>query len=311
MKTLLLLFTIATIPLLCKGQAYYPFPQDSASWSQIRWDWAGSTGDPECDIVKHYGLVGDTIVLGKQYSKLYGVNHNYYYSSMMPYKDIPEFNIDSAEYVGGIREDSAKKVQFFEANDTVEYLFYDFGLNVGDTFCFDYFDNVFGPNTCFPVSYIDSILINGQYRRTINLSDWWSTTWIEGIGNSVGWFEFQFIGTWSWSLLCFQQNNDTLINSFGFCNCTPYWLTGITKIDQKINTVKIYPNPATENINIEFKEPLLPYHLKLYSIYDQKLFEKEIGDRQTSIDIQNLNTGIYLLILETKDQTIEQKFIKQ
>lgn len=75
-------------------------------------------------------------------------------------------------------------------------------------FAFRYFNNV----ECLPVSNIDSILINGEERKQIHFQEVNSITekWIEGIGSTMGWFEWNTVGTWSYELLCYKEKNQKL-----------------------------------------------------------------------------------------------------
>ncbi len=87
------------------------------------------------------------------------------------------------EYYGGLRED-AKRIYF--TKDGTETLIYDFNLSVGDSFPSEM------SGEYFKVSMIDSVSINGQFRKRYafvnNASGtpvpWSFGSWIEGIGNS-------------------------------------------------------------------------------------------------------------------------------
>jgi hypothetical protein len=298
-KTILLILTI--IPFITNGQVYFNFPTDSAIWNQVTFDWGN------CKIVIHYGLVGDTTIAGKQYSKLYGVNHcfsdNQICVDTATYKDIDDFDIDSAEYIGGVREDSTKKIYFYDADNSSEYLLYDFGLNINDTFCFDYF-NI----GCYKVSGIDSTLINGQYRKTFHFNDFWGITWIEGVGNSIGWFALQIFGSGNRNLLCFKQNNDTLINNYGYCSCSPG--TSINEYNQS-NTFFIFPNPADKSITIDIGNWTKNPTITIYNVFGQEIEHKTVSEQSTSFDIDNLSSGIYFLTVMTDKHIARQKFVKQ
>ena len=108
MKRFWLIGLLIANGLVGNAQAYHPFPTDSATWSQIVYNW-GQWGQ-ECWWTKHYGLAGDTVINTQPYSKLYGINH---YNGN--YKDVDHFILDSAEYVGAIREDSSRKVFYLPA----------------------------------------------------------------------------------------------------------------------------------------------------------------------------------------------------
>ncbi|HPB24213.1 MAG TPA: T9SS type A sorting domain-containing protein, partial [Bacteroidales bacterium] len=62
-------------------------------------------------------------------------------------------------------------------------------------------------------------------------------------------------------------------------------------------TVKIYPNPAENNINVELSGiATRQFRFVIRNILGVKLLEKQIGGNESliSIDISNLNNGLYL-----------------
>jgi PKD repeat protein len=63
------------------------------------------------------------------------------------------------------------------------------------------------------------------------------------------------------------------------------------------NHVVIYPNPAKEQINIEFSRPVAGNTIfEVYTLFGQKVFVKQIPDNTTSIilDVKSLTDGVYL-----------------
>lgn len=295
--TLLLL----TIPVVHGfGQTYYPFPTDSAKWSVMDYmdwpDWQIPPVPDEC-ITRHYGFANDTVINGKTYGKLYGNNLYADY----PYSDL-DFNLATATYVAAVREDSSKKVWVRNATDSIDFLYYDFALDTGDTFCFDYF-----AAGCYQVIYIDSILIDGNYRRQIHFNTSGAETWIEGIGSTVGWFEFQWIGSISYYLDCFFENETQLFATSGNCHCDTY--TGIEQINNDV--IKVFPNPVTTEINIEFKNSFKQINIELYTLLGNKIWAISSIDKSIKIDVSKLPVGPYF-ILFTDDQNNQwlKKIIK-
>lgn len=89
---------------------------------------------------------------------------------------------------------------------------------------------------------------------------------------------------------------------------------GAFEFDASLNTTnfitfsdfKVYPNPASENIYIETNSKIK--NIKLFST-DGKLI---IESRILQLNIQNLNTGIYILAIENEEGSIGiQKIIKK
>ncbi len=78
----------------------------------------------------------------------------------------------------------------------------------------------------------------------------------------------------------------------------------------KSNTVGIYPNPAKNMITISSKE-----NLKSYKIYDEagRLINSasSLKGSKVEVNISSLQTGNYMVTVETDKQTINKKLIKQ
>lgn len=89
----------------------------------------------------------------------------------------------------------------------------------------------------------------------------------------------------------------------------------ISTINQKI-AVSIFPNPATENLNITVEEnevcPINPTTIEVLNVGGQIVISDVIISAQTSLNVESLNAGVYLVRLRNKEgmQTVE-KFIKK
>ena len=76
--------------------------------------------------------------------------------------------------------------------------------------------------------------------------------------------------------------------------------------------MKIYPNPATEQITLEIAgwENLQTGILKLYSLNGQLLQEQKVNAFTTPISLSGLPKGVYILKVYLNDQTEEWKVVK-
>lgn len=72
--------------------------------------------------------------------------------------------------------------------------------------------------------------------------------------------------------------------------------------------VKIYPNPATENI---FVENLQNGQLSILSINGAVVLNQNIANNKTEIDISRLPAGVYILKTVCKDGASTRKFVKE
>ncbi len=91
----------------------------------------------------------------------------------------------------------------------------------------------------------------------------------------------------------------------------PYHLTGIEGTD-KTFTFNLYPNPATENITIDLPTVFEgTTHYRIFDVRGKLLFETKGGEKATTIPVNALPAGTYLLRLENKKGQAAQFFIKR
>lgn len=98
-----------------------------------------------------------------------------------------------------------------------------------------------------------------------------------------------------------NQTWHTVGNNFSYVNLD---LT-VQKTYTSYATVKVYPNPFQEKVNIHI-EGIPPLNLKVY-IYDclgRLVKTKQVYDTTISIDREKLHNGIYFYYLEANDQLI-------
>ncbi|ASW73400.1 zinc metalloprotease [Chryseobacterium piperi] len=85
---------------------------------------------------------------------------------------------------------------------------------------------------------------------------------------------------------------------------------GIEEVSTKDNTVNIFPNPAKNMITISSKE-----NLKSYKMYDAAgrvvLSSSSLKGNKLEVNISSVQTGNYVVSVETDKQTVIKKLIKQ
>ncbi|MFC2138538.1 hypothetical protein ACFLTE_10215, partial [Bacteroidota bacterium] len=124
-----ILLLLISFNIYSQEYQYVPFPTENAIWSEIYY-FPVFTEPP---VYERFALSGeDTIIENITYKKLY-----IFYDTI--------FDVNNATCIGGIREDSAKRI-YYKSDNYVhedkpmktyypgeEQLLYDFNLNVGDT----------------------------------------------------------------------------------------------------------------------------------------------------------------------------------
>ncbi|MBO5853373.1 MAG: hypothetical protein J6Q61_01395, partial [Bacteroidales bacterium] len=150
----------------------------------------------------------DTIIDGKSYKKLYSFTER-------------EFDIETATFVCGIRENENKQVFVASYHNQAEFLLYDFSLTEGDSILAESNGEY---DLYFNVTDVDTIDYNGVERRKITLQFYnyaW-VTWIEGIGNIEGllmdWRSYTMAmdPMPNVRLRCYEHNEECLYSDFSF-----------------------------------------------------------------------------------------------
>lgn len=85
-----------------------------------------------------------------------------------------------------------------------------------------------------------------------------------------------------------------------------------TNTNSPINNraLKIFPNPALDRISISFKEAG-NYELSIFTMVGEIVFQNQITDRTTHLNISHLPSGSYFIQVTGKDFVGIQKLIKQ
>lgn len=173
---------------MLSAQSYVPFI--STIDSSDTWMDVVSCTDFSCyeSRVKRFNIDGDTVIGPHQYSKLM-VREEYEQGA-----DQSQWCTESTTiydyYYGGIRE-SGKQV-FIKPYGMPEYMAYDFNLTIGDTVPSP--ANLPGNESLRIIDSLDSVMVNGIYRKRYWTSLPTDQYIVEGIGASSGLFNTIIVG---------------------------------------------------------------------------------------------------------------------
>lgn len=289
------LFTLITVLFSTESRAqeYVPFPLSNAIWSEVF-----TSKQPDEVETYQFGIEGDTVYNNIQYSKLYLLNDTVYPLSV-------------GRYCGGIREDDMKRIYIIDCDCVMiptipiidEVALYDFSKSIGDTLFVGIYS--FYPYSYFIINEIDSILIDGNYRKRF---DFGVEEWIEGIGSTRGLLspiQEQPTGYQKWKLICLNQEGSVTYLNPDFNSCFPI-LTSIEEQEQQPHLM-IYPHPVTNTSYLEVGAQLASYEvLEVYNILGK--LEKRIaitpGETRIELNNKDFRTGIYLVVLKAKSQLL-------
>ena len=79
--------------------------------------------------------------------------------------------------------------------------------------------------------------------------------------------------------------------------------------NNKLLGFSMYPNPATNKLNISAKETI--QNADVFNVLGKKVMSVNVNDTKASIDVSNLSSGIYLIKYNVGNTTGTAKFIKQ
>ena len=79
-----------------------------------------------------------------------------------------------------------------------------------------------------------------------------------------------------------------------------------TGVDENEAQVKVYPNPAKDRVTIEAEGMT---SISVYNTLGQCVIQSEVAESQTTIDLQNMSTGLYLLRIVTGEGSISKRIV--
>jgi hypothetical protein len=302
------LIIILNIFLVLNTTAQIPdYFSNNPEW---RIDTFETSGQP-CGIEKNkvYYLNGDTILNNITYQKLYerGIGAEFI---MVPGED-PCNNTWSLDELSAFIRQEFEKIYVLNINSSLEELYYDFSMEVGDT--------IKGPMAFYlfeeTIKAVDSIEIESEYLKRLyydTIGD--NNFFLEGVGNPNGFLEPPQldISNFSSMMYCYAKNGVVIYVFDGgeeLCDFT------ISVNEYKAYNIELtlFPNPASNVINISLKENVKIKKVKIYEVTGRVVFVQAINDLPRGaeglrgIDISNLKAGMYLLEVETEDGFREVK----
>ena len=290
-KTALFSTLFSIIAISAFGQDYYPLIQENNTWNVL--SVAGFIFDTTYSTIT-YKLTGDTIINAKTYKKLYASE---------------EEQAVNWSLWGFMREDTDKKVWIRWHLDDVEFLAYDFSIDVGDSVLVG-IDNP----EYLRVDSITEVVINQSQRKkfwlsAINLPTFYNEIWIEGIGSSKGicWSgSVLVVGGW-YRLLCMHENETLIYSNPNYESC--YLITEINEIENP--SMKIFPNPATTQTSLQLPEntALSQIQLALYNSSGRLLYKTKPISHFHKIDVAHLPKGLHLVRVWNGEKWFMEKLV--
>jgi hypothetical protein len=77
------------------------------------------------------------------------------------------------------------------------------------------------------------------------------------------------------------------------------------------NTIKLYPNPVNNTLQIEYSgDNKTGYILEIHDIQGHRIQQNLLRSKTVSIDVTNLKAGVYLCHIQDQSGVTDTKFIK-
>ena len=291
MKTYLQLIIFICITNLSNAQITNSIYLDYSSlWHYYIAGWNGIYGFESFSTMY---IDGDTTVNGQDYYKRFRYVHTITNSTPPS---------DSYMLYGPalIREDVNNNFVIYDSNTGSESVFLDndaiLAANTGDPFP--------APGATCNVQSVASLSIGSQpikhLHGSVNMP-------VVGIAEGIGYVgPICAVGVeGSEILVCYYRLGDSLCFATGHAPedfpVPQYMSLGMAEMNN--SAVKVYPNPANKQLNIEFSQDQT---FQFYSCHDAtgKLIQKGSIEPQTKIDVSNWDSGIYFLHLTNAEQIL-------
>ena len=287
MKRLILILFLLPI-ILVNGQVF----KKNSSWTHLT---TNIIDESYCRIAT-YKLDGDTIVDGKEYSKLY-------FSSITNGQD------DDYTFCVGLRESENNEIFInpFDSYMPGEHLLYDFSpWEIGDTLRYQFSVGdeieIFGI-----ISEIDTIqLLDNNYYQVIPYTN---HKIIRGIGHTMGFFApiqyFPNNGN-QYKLLCFWHGDQLVYKDENYDDCDPCGRVSLDYISEDKDRVEIIQIPQGVDILLPISQGNEMF-LYIYDLSGKILYQQDVFNQQ-KVSISDLPQGVYLYKITGGQKNYSGKF---
>lgn len=112
----------------------------------------------------------------------------------------------------------------------------------------------------------------------------------------------------------YNHNNnpaDDDINQDGTADYLQNSVLGVNQNQASAKTLSIYPNPATDVLNIDNKTGQSISAIEIYSINGMRVKQTQAGQASSAIPVGDLQSGIYFVKIQIGNEVQNHKFIKK
>lgn len=316
MKKTTLILASLVITSICFAQLNYTIPMDSTStWRS----WTAAVYKSKMDGFAQEHEWSDFIVYGAGETTI----NNLVYTIMLKTGKWTYIDANGHETTGTfkgapyghVRSDSTRTYWLIKnlQNVYVEYLLYDFSLQVGDHLP----QTLISHSTTY-VSFIDTIIINGKSLRRFYINDTVNSNlashwYIEGIGHELGiiapMYESYVKG---YGLDCYAENGVAVLPPGSNCDLT----LATNNPENKNDVLFIYPNPSkglftlTYSSNIT-KEVEIQIRGARGEVITSTKWTVQPGQNERTFNLTSLSPGLYVVLIRDGGGVVNRKFVVQ
>ncbi len=257
--------------------------------------------------ITNYFTAGDTTIDGYVYKQIFkkGVGNIQWFAPppVDPSCMLGNYAYGSITANVYLRSDG-KQMYLRQALDSLEYLLYNFNLNVGDTVPLSYVNNA----TDVVVTGVDSFYTAYGYRDIFTITgSTWSQTLIEGVGHSNGFLESINVGfDCGFTLDCFSLNDTSYYPTIGL-NCDIS--SGIPEADQS-PVLTLNPNPFREKTILQINNVSSPVEVSILNNLGALIKSKWTNETgYLEIDNKKMAPGMYYLSFKKNETASYLKLV--
>jgi hypothetical protein len=304
-------FTISLLclSLLLSSQNPQPYPVSNVSWSVVNVFPMGGWPPVPGMMTVTFGYYGFKEVGGYEYSQLFHTHE-------------PDFipGDENTYFSGYVREEDGYVMLLRQGSDEIDTL-YNFNLQAGEQAT----NFKFCCGVDYPVilNYIDSTLVNGEYRRRFVFDTIWDYTsymaevWIEGIGSVHGTLfpnEARLFNSEipdALSLSCFSYDSQLIWQNPEFDQCYMNTLTSV--YDPAGQALSLFPNPAAEFLTIQLEAAAgSTTDIRIYNLNGNVIKSKTVNSfgSQVTILMEGIKPGLYFVEVINGNKRFIKRFVR-
>ena len=199
---------------------------------------------------------------------------------------------------GYVREDSTVGLYFRNLKGE-EGLLYKYNLHLGDSVIIQNKSISWLDSIRYVVAGMDSILIDGQYKKRYIMAEkyneYWPETWVEGVGSSIGILccGVNTVGGWT-RFLCCYDNNALMYKNPEFQDCYYYSIhTALHSVKDSESQINVR---AGADPNEVFIKSQVDNSIRIFNCYGMFVETVSVlANQEYRLNVSKYSKGIYII----------------